>query len=191
MSNVDLAVPASLDAGTAKSTLLMKLNLLQGGKPRSFQTAAGQWTPSLVGARQVRRALRRGRRAHVLCTQTTTRCRGDNASSSEEPPVRELFDDGSKRDGGKECERAHHEDDTDEQSDEHRLVSAERPERGRHDVLGGQGPGQREYRDDDGETPQQQAHRLGDVVEGGVGAEAGEGGTVVVSDRGERVEDLR
>src|SRR5664280_715965 len=120
----------------------------------------------------------------------TTKYLGDYASSSEELPVRELFDDRSERDGGKECERAYYEDDTDEQSDEHRLVGAKRPERGRHGVLCRQGAGQREYRDDDGETPQQQAHRLSDVVEGGVGAEAGEGGTVVVRDRGERVEDL-
>src|SRR5580693_8821450 len=110
--------------------------------------------------------------------------------TSEEPPVTELLDDRAEGYGGEERQRPDDQHHPGEQADEHRRVGAERAGRGGYGFLGGQGAGQREYRDHDGEPAQEQPEGVDDVVEGGVDADTREGRAVVVGHRGEVVEDL-
>ena len=51
------------------------------------------------------------------------------------------------------------------ESDEHRVVRAERPERGRDDALGGEHPTERDAWNHDPEAPDQHVDRADDVVE--------------------------
>src|SRR5262249_27939180 len=92
----------------------------------------------------------------------------------------QVLDDRSKRERRDEGERAHDDDDADEHGDEQRRVGGQRARARRHDLLPRQRSGDGER--GDGEPVARHQHRdaAEQVVEGRVGAEAGEGAAVVV-----------
>src|SRR6201991_4112939 len=87
----------------------------------------------------------------------------DHGSSEE--PLADLFDQRAESESREERQRAHDEHDGGQQADEHRLVGPEGAEPGRDRLLDRHASGQRQHRDDDPESAQQQPDRAGDVVE--------------------------
>src|SRR3954453_2639238 len=91
---------------------------------------------------------------------------------------REVLDAGAQRDGGEEGEAADDQDDADQEADEQPAVGREGAGRRGGPVLGGERAGDGERRDDDEEPADPHVDGAGQVVEGRVAGEAGDGRTV-------------
>src|SRR5471030_1640006 len=102
---------------------------------------------------------------------------------------RQVLDDRAEGEGGYEGERAHHDHRAREKDYEKWRVRGQRPEPRRHGLLRGKSAGDRKRRHREPETREEHHDAERGVVEGRVGRKPREGAAVVVSGRGERVED--
>src|SRR2546423_11793105 len=102
----------------------------------------------------------------------------------------EMLDDRTQRERGDERQRAHQDDDTDEEAHEQRGVSRQRAGPGRDDLLARQRAGDGERRNRQPVTSEEHHDAERGVVEGRVRAQPRKGAAVVVARRGEAVEDL-
>src|SRR5579875_733065 len=102
----------------------------------------------------------------------------------------EVLDQRTERQRRQEGERPHDEHDADQQRDEERGVRGQRARPHGHELLLRERARDGERRDREPVARGEHLHPPEEVVEGGVGVEAGEGAAVVVPHRAERVEDL-
>src|SRR5579875_1924331 len=102
----------------------------------------------------------------------------------------EVLDQRTERQRRQEGERPHDEHDADQQRDEKRGVRGQRARPHGHELLLRERARDGERRDREPVARGEHLHPPEEVVEGGVGVEAGGGAAVVVPHRAERVEDL-
>src|SRR5215218_3787172 len=104
--------------------------------------------------------------------------------------LEQVLDDRPEGERREEGEGADDHDHADQQADEQGGVGREGPRPGRDLLLGGQAAGDGQDGQDRQEAPGEQRQRPGQVVEGRVAGQAGEGRAVVVGHRGEGVQGL-
>src|SRR5262245_19628245 len=91
----------------------------------------------------------------------------------------QMFDDWSESEGRQEREQSHDDDDSQEQATEDHAVGREGARAGSDTLFRGHAPGDHHHWDDEEEAADERAYADAQVVEGAVGAEAGERRPVV------------